>query len=225
MVKGLNQFLDTDVEVVISGDTRFVGTLIDIGQDIFVIFDGCNYLYIPLLHLHQMNKAINTNTEKPILINPEDTMMEAENNSFSYRNTLNKVKGKFIEIYVTGDRSIHGYVTSVLNDYIVFFSPVFKTLFISMHHLKWFTPYSTEQTPYTLDNSQLPVVPSSVSLVRNFEEQIKKYVGQLVIFDMGEVPEKVGLLKDVSNNIIELINASGESIIWKLNHLKTMHLP
>lgn len=225
MVKGLNQFLDTDVEVVISGDTRFVGTLIDIGQDIFVIFDGCNYLYIPLLHLHQMNKAINTNTEKPILIDLEDTMMQAENNSFSYRNTLNKVKGKFIEIYVTGDRSIHGYVTSVLNDYIVFFSPVFKTLFISMHHLKWFTPYSTEQTPYTLDNSQLPVVPSSVSLVRNFEEQIKKYVGQLVIFDMGEVPEKVGLLKDVSNNIIELINASGESIIWKLNHLKTMHLP
>ncbi|MEC1739303.1 DUF2642 domain-containing protein [Bacillus mojavensis] len=224
-MKGLNQFLDTDVEVVISGDTRFVGTLIDIGQDIFVIFDGCNYLYIPLLHLHQMNKAINTNTEKPILLDPEDTMMEAENNSFSYRNTLNKVKGKFIEIYVTGDRSIHGYVTSVLNDYIVFFSPVFKTLFISMHHLKWFTPYSTEQTPYTLDNSQLPVVPSSVSLVRNFEEQIKKYVGQLVIFDMGEVPEKVGLLKDVSNNIIELINASGESIIWKLNHLKTMHLP
>lgn len=225
MVKGLNQFLDTDVEVVISGDTRFVGTLIDIGQDIFVIFNGCNYLYIPLLHLHQMNKAINTNTEKPMLIDPEDTMMEAENNSFSYRNTLNKVKGKFIEVYVTGDRSIHGYVTSVLNDYIVFFSPVFKTLFISMHHLKWFTPYSTEQTPYTLDNSQLPVVPSSVSLVRNFEEQIKKYVGQLVIFDMGEVPEKVGLLKDVSNNIIELINASGESIIWKLNHLKTMHLP
>ncbi|MFS0664418.1 DUF2642 domain-containing protein [Bacillus mojavensis] len=224
-MKGLNQFLDTDVEVVISGDTRFVGTLIDIGQDIFVIFDGCNYLYIPLLHFHQMNKAINTNTEKPILIDPEDTMMQAENNSFSYRNTLNKVKGKFIEIYVTGDRSIHGYVTSVLNDYIVFFSPVFKTLFISMHHLKWFTPYSTEQTPYTLDNSQLPVVPSSVSLVRNFEEQIKKYVGQLVIFDMGEVPEKVGLLKDVSNNIIELINASGESIIWKLNHLKTMHLP
>ncbi|MEC1752660.1 DUF2642 domain-containing protein [Bacillus mojavensis] len=224
-MKGLNQFLDTDVEVVISGDTRFVGTLIDIGQDIFVIFDGSNYLYIPLLHLHQMNKAINTNTEKPILIDPEDPMMEAENNSFSYRNTLNRVKGKFIEIYVTGDRSIHGYVTSVLNDYIVFFSPVFKTLFISMHHLKWFTPYSTEQTPYTLDNSQLPVVPSSVSLVRNFEEQIKKYVGQLVIFDMGEVPEKVGLLKDVSNNIIELINASGESIIWKLNHLKTMHLP
>lgn len=226
MVKGLNQFLDTDVDVVISGDTRFVGTLIDIGHDIFVIFNGCNYLYIPLLHLHQMNKAIiNTNTEKPILREPEDTIMQAENNSFSYRNTLNNVKGKFIEVYVTGDRSIHGYVTSVLNDYIVFFSPVFKTLFISMHHLKWFTPYSTEQTPYTLDNSQLPVVPSSVSLVRNFEEQIKKYVGQLVIFDMGEVPEKVGLLKDVSNNIIELINASGKSIIWKLNHLKTMHLP
>lgn len=226
MVKGLNQFLDTDVEVVISGDTRFVGTLIDIGQDIFVISDGCNYLYIPLMHLHQMNKAvINTASEKSFLIDQEDPMMQEETNAFSYRNSLNMVRGKFIEVYVTGGRSIHGYVTNVLNDYIVFFSPVFKTLFISMHHLKWFTPYSTEQTPYTLDNSQLPVVPSNVSLVRNFEEQIKKYIGQLVIFDMGEVPDKVGLLKGVSNNIIELINATGESIIWKLNHLKTMHLP
>ncbi|WJF86367.1 DUF2642 domain-containing protein [Bacillus subtilis] len=225
-MKGLNQFLNTDVEVVISGDTRFVGTLIDIGQDIFVIFDGCNYLYIPLLHLHQINKAkIMTSTEKPFLINPEDPMIEAETQAFSYRNTLNKVKGQFIEVYVTGGRSIHGYVTNVLNDYIVFFSPVFKILFISMHHLKWFTPYSTEQTPYTLDNSQLPVVPSKVPLVRNFEEQIKKNIGELVIFDMGEVPEKVGLLKNVSNNIIELIKASGEPVIWKLNHLKTMHLP
>lgn len=68
-------------------------------------------------------------------------------------------------------------------------------------------------------------MPSKVPLVRNFEEQIKKNIGELVIFDMGEVPEKVGLLKGVSNNIIELINASGEPVIWKLNHLKTMHLP
>ncbi len=139
-MKGLNQLLDTDIEVVISGDTRFVGTLIDVGQDIFVIFDGCNYLYIPLLHLHQMNKAkIMTSNKKSILINPEDPMTEAETQAFSYRNTLNKVKGQFIEVYVTGGRSIHGYVTNVLNDYIVFFSPVFKILFISMHHLKWFT--------------------------------------------------------------------------------------
>ncbi|NTU26026.1 DUF2642 domain-containing protein [Bacillus tequilensis] len=225
-MKGLNQFLDTDVEVVISGDTRFVGTLKDIGQDIFVICDGCHSLYIPLMHLHQMNKAvISMTSEKSFLRDLEDPVIQEENNAFSYRNSLNKMKGKFIEVYVTGGRSIHGYVTSVLNDYIVFFSPVFKTLFISMNHLKWFTPYSTEQTPYTLDNSQLPVVPSNVSLVRNFEEQIKKYIGQLVIFDMGEVPEKVGLLKDVSHNIIELISATGESIIWKLSHLKTMHLP
>lgn len=35
-MKGLNQFLNTDVEVVISGDTRFVDALIDIGQDILL---------------------------------------------------------------------------------------------------------------------------------------------------------------------------------------------
>ncbi|MFP3423019.1 DUF2642 domain-containing protein, partial [Bacillus sp. SIMBA_161] len=80
-------------------------------------------------------------------------------------------------------------------------------------------PYSDEQTPYTLNSSELPVVPANVPLVRNFEEQLKRYVGKLIILDLGDIPNKVGLLQDVSDNILELTNADGDTVFWKLNHL------
>ncbi len=148
-----------------------------------------------------------------------------EKETISYRKILNNAKGQFLEIFVTGNRSIHGYITSVLNDYIVFYSPVYKTLFISMQHLKWLIPYSSQLTPYTLSNAALPVVPSNIPLSRSFEEQLKKFEGQLLVFDLGDNPIKVGLLKSISNNIVELVTAGGQTIYWKLMHLKTVHIP
>lgn len=222
---GLSRFLDKQVDIEISGNTTFSGTLLDIGQDIIVIHDGRTFLYIPLLHLQRMTLTLPDEENKEPYARKKSPHPEKQEHSFSYRNTLQHIKGRFTEIFVTGDRSIHGYVTSVLNDYFVFFSPVYKTLFISMHHLKWLTPYSDEQTPYTLNSSELPVVPANVPLVRNFEEQLKRYIGKLIILDLGDIPNKVGLLQDVSDNILELTNADGDTVFWKLNHLKTMHLP
>jgi hypothetical protein len=36
---------------------------------------------------------------------------------------------------------------------------------------------------------------------------------------------KIGLLKQVQNDIIELVTADGKSIFWKIMHVKTIHLP
>lgn len=44
---GLSRFLDKQVDIEISGNTTFSGTLLDIGQDIIVIHDGRTFLYIP----------------------------------------------------------------------------------------------------------------------------------------------------------------------------------
>ncbi|MDP4087357.1 MAG: DUF2642 domain-containing protein [Bacillota bacterium] len=219
-MKGL---IGKEICMEISGKTIFTGILIDIGLDLAVLFDGLKYLYIPLMHMHTMKENLNPEISAETPLNSP-----IQNNSetgLSYRKILNNAKGCFLEIFVTGNRSIHGYITSVMNDYIAFYSPVFKTMIISMQHLKWFTPYHTQLTPYTLSNESLPVVPSTIPLARSFDEQLQKYQGQLVVFDMGDHPDKVGLLKGISNNIVHLINASGESIFWKQYHLKTAHLP
>lgn len=218
----IKSFLGIEVEVEISGNTLFAGILIDVGLDIIVLFDGQQFHYIPLLHLHNIKeKILKEITETP----PEHLPFQNVDATISYRKILSNAKGQFLEIFVTGNRSIHGYITNVLNDYIVFYSPIHKTMFISMQHIKWLTPYSSQLTPYTLNNEVLPVVPSTIALHRSFEEQIKKYEKKLLVFDLGDNPNKVGLMKSVSNNIVELITANGEAVFWKLHHLKTVHIP
>ncbi|WP_075981153.1 DUF2642 domain-containing protein [Bacillus massilinigeriensis] len=221
-VQGIASFLGKEVEVEISGRTYFTGILIDIGLDILVLYDGQKFLYIPFLHLHNIKeKIIKEINEKP----PEAVPLQFEKESISYRKILMNAKGQFIEIFVTGNRSIHGYITSVLNDYVVFYSPVYKRVLISMQHLKWLTPYFNQLTPYTLNTEELPIVPSTLPLARSFEDELKKYKNQLIVFDLGDNPDKVGLMKNVSNNIVELVLADGQTVYWKLLHLKTVNFP
>ncbi|EZP75820.1 hypothetical protein H839_11114 [Parageobacillus genomosp. 1] len=221
-MNNLHSLIGKQVELEVSGKVMLTGILVDVGLDIIVIYNGKEYLYIPHLHIHNIRVSTKPQTE---LWNVTPELPFDENDTISYRKTLINAKGRFVQIYVTGNKSIHGYVTAILNDYFVFYSPVYKTMFISLNHLKWLTPYQTNITPYTLSNEVLPVKPTNIPLQRSLEEQLKKFEGQLVVFDLGDNPMKIGLLKQVQNNIIELVTASGESIFWKLMHVKTVHLP
>jgi hypothetical protein len=129
-----------------------------------------------------------------------------------------------LEIYVTDNKSIHGYLSSVMNDYFAFHSPAYQTIFISLNHVKWVIPYPVNVTPYSLSNQYFPVNPSSMPLSRTFEQQCKRVEGNLVVFDLGDHPNKIGLLQKLDSNMVELIKANGELIYWNLEHLKTMML-
>lgn len=218
----IRSLLGEQVYVKLSGEIAFEGILTDIGQDIIVVYNGLKYYYIPWLHVHRIhqNDNIRDRIENPI----EPSIVE-DIDSISYRKILTNAKGIFSEIYVTGNLTFHGYITNVLNDYIVFYSPVFKMMYISLSHLKWLTPYNHKVNPYTLKNENLPVSPSNVPLLRSFEAQIKREVGKLVIFDGGIDPMKIGLLNKIENNLIELAVANGETAYLRLNHIKSYHLP
>lgn len=218
----LHSLIGKQVELELSGKAMLQGILVDIGLDIIVIYNGKEYLYIPHLHIHNIQLSANPSTE---LSDSTPELPFDKDDMISYRKTLNNAKGRFVEIYVTGNKSIHGYVTAVLNDYFVFYSPLYKTMFISLNHLKWLTPYQTNITPYTLGNEVLPVKPTNIPLQRSLEEQLKKFEGKLIVFDLGDHPMKIGLLKQVQNDIIELVTADGKSIFWKIMHVKTIHLP
>ncbi|BDG46819.1 MULTISPECIES: hypothetical protein [Parageobacillus] len=219
----LNSLIGKQVELEVSGKVLLEGILVDVGLDILVIYNGKEYLYIPHLHIHNIKLCANPRTELSNVTT--ELPLYDEDDMISYRKTLINAKGRFVEIYVTGNKSIHGYITAILNDYFAFYSPVYKTMFISLNHLKWLTPYQTNITPYTLGNEVLPVKPTDIPLQRTLEEQLKRLEGRLTVFDLGDHPMKVGLLKQVQNNIIELVTASGESVFWKLMHVKTIHLP
>ncbi|WP_462408747.1 DUF2642 domain-containing protein [Neobacillus sp. Marseille-QA0830] len=211
------------VEVEISGGHFHRGILIDSGLDIVVIYDGANnhFLYIPFAHVQRL-KEITLQEEDATYDPPEKKPIDGE--AISCRKIFTNAIGIFVQVYVTGNKSIHGYITSMINDYIIFHSPVYKTMFISMNHIKWMIPYPPNKSLYALDNQNLAVTPGTISAANSLVEQLKKFENQLVILDGGDNHEKVGLFQKVQNNKLMLITAEGDTVYWNLDHIKMIQL-
>lgn len=216
-----NSLLNKAITIDISGERKHTGILIDYGQDIVVIYDGMNFIYIPTLHIQSIRASDNLEEE---IESPTYSPYESDN-KISYRKTLQQARGQFLEVYVSGMLSLHGYVTAIMNNYFVFYSPVYKSIYIPMYHLKWLIPYQNNQTPFSMERERLPVSPSVLPLTRTFEEQLNKLIGEIVIFDLGVNPYKIGLLNNIEEHFAELIIAKGESFFLNLHHIKTVHSP
>ncbi len=218
----LDQYLNNFVSIELSGKIKVFGMLVDYGLDILVINSGEHYRYIPLMQVQNMRISTNSQFQE---ISNDKMLIDSQTDKISFRNILNNAKGLFTEIFVSGNQSIHGYVTSILNNYFVFYSPVYKTMFIALHHLKWLTPYNRTSTPYTLGDEHLPVHPAKMVLPRTFEEHLKKLEGRIVVFDIGDNPHKIGLLQKIENNLLELVTGEGQRIMWNIQHLKAVYTP
>jgi len=215
-------YLNQPVSLAISGVRFFVkGRLIDLGPDILVMHNGTQFLYVPLVHIQHMTRCApqDSNFGEPSEP-PLDPAMD-----LSYRKVLLNAKGMFSELHIAGSQTVHGYVTSIMNDFFVFYSPLFRSLYVSMRHLKILVPYDQQTTPYALEQEKFPVHPSTASLARTFEQQLKKFEHEFVILNLGEHPEKIGLLKSVKNNLLELVAADGNSTFIHLDHVMTVHRP
>ncbi|EKN66719.1 hypothetical protein BABA_14717 [Neobacillus bataviensis LMG 21833] len=224
----MNEFSDLmgkNIEIEISGGNFYTGNLVDCGLDIIVLYVGRtgNFYYIPSIHIQRM-KETQIEENSTYYEQPSEKPLETDPQAISFRRMLNNAKGRFVEVFVTGNKSIHGYLTSIMNDYFVFYSPVYKTVYISMNHVKWLIPYPENATPYSLDPQSLPVHQTKIPLARSFDEQCKKLENQLVIIDGGDSIEKIGHLQKVMNRRLTLITAERETLYRNLEHVKTIYL-
>ncbi|MFS0837472.1 DUF2642 domain-containing protein [Paenibacillus sp. UNC499MF] len=221
-MKLLHSFLGKLVDVGLSGKKLPLrGSLIDVGNDIIVLHNGSQFTYIPTLHLQYMTLA-----EDPTAVDPApQPELPFDHSEIAYRKILMNAKGIFSEISISGSQSLHGYVTSIMNDFFVFFSPVYRTVYISLEHVKSITPYISNTTPYSLGQDRFPLHPTGTTLSRTFEQQLKKLVGELVVFNLGEAPNKIGRLNVAENNMLELVTANGQQLFMHMSHVKSVHLP
>ncbi|KAB2338677.1 DUF2642 domain-containing protein [Cytobacillus depressus] len=219
------------INIQLSGKEMINGILIDAGKDIVVIFNGQRFLYIPMSHIHQFE--LNSNKEEYVDM-PNESSAFAEMDLLTLQEVLKISKGMFTEIYVGKALSYYGYITHILNDYVGFYSPHYKLIYIPIYHIKWLVPFNENIPPYTLSKLNqtlsknplhLQVNPANIPLQHKLEDQLKKEEGKLVIFDGGTDPKKVGLLNKIENNSAELLLAKGEIVCLYLSHLKSVQIP
>jgi hypothetical protein len=212
------------IKLELSGNKPISGILIDIGSDLWVIYNGYDYLYIPTVHIQNWKFPKEEEIDEIITLSDDQSPIFNPNEEISLRKTLTAAKGIFTEIYVTSKQAVHGYIISIMNNYFVFYSPIYKTMFISLNHLKWLIPYTNNQRPYGLSNANLPVNPSNITFARSFEVQIEKLIGTLIVFNIGENENGMGKVMGIKNNFVELVTAKGDPVYLNLQHIKTVHM-
>lgn len=218
----LRSMIGKRVELEVSGCKSLIhGEFIDMGSDVLVLYSNSRYIYTPIHHLQHLR--LNEEWENSSTESRPDSKMDLTN--ISYRKMLMNSRGVFTEIYLGGAHSLHGYVTSIMNDYFVYHSPMHQTVYIPVNHVKYLIPYPPNLTPYSLGQEHFPVQPSVIALSRTIDQQLKKFQGQLVVFDLGEDPLKKGLLKSVNEKTIQLVLAGGDDIYLHMDHIKSIHLP
>lgn len=215
----LHQLINKQVEIKVSGTPNLTGTLIDLGTDLLVLNHRQRFFYIPFIHVKSIKSIRSQSVDEGNAITCGTT------ESLSLQSILEHAKGLFVEIYVSGNRSIHGCLTDIMNDYVVFYSPAYKRVYICLNHLKWLVPYAPDLAPYSLGSRPLPVNPVSPPIPRTFEELCNQLAGNVVLVDFGDHPNKIGLLQKTDNQVMELVNANGETVFWGTTHLKTLYMP
>ncbi|MCQ6560065.1 DUF2642 domain-containing protein [Paenibacillus mendelii] len=218
-MKDFQALISKKVFVDLSGKVRLSGKLVDAGSDIIVLLHQERYLYIPRVHVHQIKADLSDNEETSTA---PQLPMEYENENISMKDILDQAMGLFLELNVSGHVPMHGYLTAVMEDYLVLHSPVYKQIHVSLHHMKWLIPYPVHHVPYSLDRMSLAVKPYNSPLPPTFEEQCKRIEGNLAVFDLGHT---IGFIQQVSSGTITFIDANGNPMYWNVAHLKSLYLP
>ncbi|MFP3510736.1 DUF2642 domain-containing protein [Peribacillus sp. SIMBA_075] len=213
----LSKHIGQYMELELAGNIHEAGILIEESSDIIVLYTGKVYRYIPFRHIK--------NISFPMIEEEFGSGGELEIEETSFRKLLMNAKGRFVEILLTKKHSVHGYIVGIMNNYFVFYSPVFKTMFISMDHLKWLSVTNDEKGPYGLNKSEQLAQVSSLSWARTLEEQMKRLTNKLVVLDLGMHPKNIGKVSTVKDGIIEMVNAHGEAVIVNMRHVKSFHFP
>lgn len=217
-MNSLSSYTGKLIEVELSSKKNITGKLIEVGSNIIVLFNGNHFVYLPVQHILCLRKGESADTD--FLSNAVSPIIK-DGNQLSFRKILTNAAGIFVEILLSGGHVVYGYIKDIHDDYIVFHSPTFKIMIIPIAHVKCLIPY-LNQTPYQINTEQQPV-PSEGTFAQTFKKQLKVYIGKMVIFDVGKDPQKVGLLSNVEDNLVELITGNGQILHLNIEHLKSMH--
>lgn len=211
------------VHIEVSGKKSINGALVDFGENIIVLFNGLDFMYIPIQHI-QMIRPVSSDendAQNPIIV--PSNMWEEKNIKLSYEGVLSQAKDKLMEIYITGDQPLYGYITTIKKDYFEFYSPIYKSMYIAKQHVKWLIPIPQSEMLYALDSSISTIPVDKKVLADTFNVQIAQLTNSLVVLNIGGSNSYSGKMIKVEDNLLELQRARKVPINLNIDHIKTLH--
>lgn len=224
ILKKLIQQSDKEfAKIEVSGGKFLRGSIIDFSTEIIVLFNGRDYLYIPVTHVK--NVTISNNDEdsvskptNPPCINSKST------ETLTLKSILSRAQGMYVELYVTGKVPLQGYISNIMDDYIIFESPIYKTIYISLNHIKWLIPYISNQKPYGLTKEDFPIDLYSVQLPQTLDNLVKKIKDELVIINLGEKNYQIGKLVEFSDKFVEILTTRSVPYYINIHHIQCLSI-
>jgi len=211
------------VEIELSGKKFLKGILIDKSSEIVVLFDGSKFIYISVEHIQQLIFNGNNEDNLQAPLDSQSVFVRKNNVDLTLAHILSQARSMYIEIYVVGNQSLHGTISTILNDYFVFHSPIYKTMLIPVQHLKWLIPHTQEQLPYGLAEADFLKQSTNQSFLPDFKNQIAKMKNELVVINLGEKSNHIGKINSLQERMIELQTANINPTLLNVQHIKTIH--
>ncbi|MCG7337231.1 DUF2642 domain-containing protein [Sporosarcina sp. ACRSM] len=224
MNKIIQNLIQEVIRIEISGKKKMNGTLIDMGSDMVVLFDGKDFVYIPLNHIRNFSLDRDNENEVQSPTELPSFVAEESKEDLAFEEVLTQAKGRIVEIYVTGNQTLHGTITGIMNNYLIFQSPVYKTMFIAIDHVKWLIPYAQSHTLYGLDYAAVSSQPHNETFARSFDSQVEKFKGAIVVLNIGDPKSYIGKINNVEDQIIEFQSARTSPVYLNMHHIKTLHV-
>ncbi|MCG7346014.1 DUF2642 domain-containing protein [Sporosarcina sp. ACRSL] len=223
MNKIIQSLVQEVVRIEITGKKMVNGTLIDVGSDMIVLFNGMDFVYIPLDHIRNFVRDIDNENNVQAPTELPSIVAEESQEDLSFEYVLTQAKGRLIEIFVSGNQSLHGTITAILKDYLVFQSPIYKTLYIPLAHIKWLIPLAQDHKLYGSEIDFSSTESPNETFASSFEKQVEKLVNKLVVMNISERESFIGKIINVEEHITEFQAARTSPFYLNLRHIKTLH--
>ena len=210
------------VTVSLVGDKLFKGIIFDSGSDIIVLFNGEDFIYIPVSHI----EYIVADTPDAAFVEPSNFSSTLSNHlqkELSLDSILKEAKGIYQELCIINKKSLHGTILDVLDDYIVFYSPIYKKIYIAKRHIKWLIPYMPNERPYDLSEAELKCQQTEKECENYFAQQIAKLTNKLVVLNLSEKIHHIGKIKNINDKMLELQTVRAKSVHVNIAHIQTIH--
>ena len=210
------------VTVSLIGDQLFKGIIFDSGSDIIVLFNGENFIYIPVSHI----EYIVADTPDTEFAGPSDSPiipLDDNKKNLTFESILKEAKGINQEICIINKKYLYGTVLEVMDDYLVFYSPVYKKIYIPIKHIKWLIPYTPNERPYGLSEEEFSWKQAEEGFEANFEQQLAVLLNKLIVLNMGEKIHHIGKVKSINGKMLELKTAKEKRTYVNIEHIQTIH--